>query len=115
MKKLTIGDSVKIKKGVIEPYEGNFDLSGWQGRITGTDYYECGCCGHKDPLYVIRFDSITLRQMPEAYILEMVEIGFDFADTEIAVKDVVRVAPRDTEEETELLRKELFIKYDWEE
>jgi len=33
MKSMKIGDSVKVKKGVLEPDTEKFEIGGWQGRI----------------------------------------------------------------------------------
>ncbi len=111
MKKFAIGDSVQLKKGVIEPYQEIFDLSGWQGRITKMFYEECMECGHKQRYVSVEYDSITLRQMTEEYILAMRNEGIDIADSEHLIKNVVPTSPRDTEKETLEVRMELHKKY----
>ena len=113
MKKFEIGDSVQLKKGVIEPYQRIFDLSGWQGRIIKTFNEECMECGHKQRYVIVEYDSITLRQMTDEYILSMINEGIDIANSEHLIKDVVPVSPRDTEKETLEVRMELYKKYDW--
>lgn len=113
MKTLAIGDSVKIKQGVMEPYFGKFDLSGWQGRILKIFYEDLTDSGHKKKYINIGYDSVTLREMTEEYILGMIGEGFPFAETEISYKDINIVSPRDTEEETTAVRMELNRKYDW--
>jgi hypothetical protein len=113
MKKPAIGDSVQIKKGVIEPFQKKFDISGWQGRILKIFTEECMECGHKTKLVSIAYDSITLRQMSDEYIKSLIHDGIGFAESELLFKEIVPVEARDTEKETEKARKELNKKYDW--
>ncbi|MEI6122155.1 MAG: hypothetical protein WCQ95_00865 [Bacteroidota bacterium] len=113
MKQLAVGDSVKIKQGVMKPYFGKLDLSGWQGRILKIFYEDLTDSGHEKKYLTIEYDSITLKQMTEEYILGMTGEGFPFAETEISYKDINVVSPRDSEEETTSVRMELNKKYNW--
>ena len=51
--KFKIGQTVKVKNGVLCPDDSEFDLSGWTGRII--DLVE-----DEEPTIGIEFDSITL-------------------------------------------------------
>ena len=55
--KYKIGQTVKVKKGVLCPDDSEFNLSGWTGRIIELDEDE-------EPTVCIDFDSITLENMP---------------------------------------------------
>ncbi|PXF59365.1 MAG: hypothetical protein C4B58_03375 [Deltaproteobacteria bacterium] len=53
----SIDDSVVVKEGTLDPDYGD-DISGWQGRIYEIDD------NFDDSLIRIKWDSITLRNMP---------------------------------------------------
>jgi len=84
MNKLSIkvGDSVRVIDGFFDE-QTDHDLGGWQGRVQEI-YEERGSA-------LIHFDSITIEQMPSAYIqiceedgCSWTEYGFGFEDLEIA-------------------------------
>ena len=65
---IKIGDSVRVKPGVTDSdYE--FDISGWQGRVTHIDTDE-------GKFIEIAWDSVTLNQMPVEIIEASIEEGF---------------------------------------
>ena len=58
MATLSIGDSVRFKAMKDADFDG--DMSGWQGRVVSFE--------QEHGTVMIAFDSITLRNMPDAYI-----------------------------------------------
>ena len=58
-----VGDCVKIKKGVKDAEYGQWDLSGWQGWITEA-------ATKTDPNCLIVWDKITLKNIPNDYIVK---------------------------------------------
>ena len=57
-----IGDAAKIKQGVKDSEYGKWDLSGWQGWITQKPSKD-------DPLYELVWDTETLKNMPNDFIV----------------------------------------------
>jgi hypothetical protein len=89
------GDSIKVKQGIVDPDLNKFDMSGWQGRIinisreNGTEIIE------------IEWDSITLKQLPEEFIKDSLEEGYDYATMFLGKEDVELAQPRDTKTDVE--------------
>ena len=61
--KYKIGQSAKVKRGILCPDDPDYDLSGWQGRIIDIVEEEVD-----EPTIGITWDSITLEEMPKTYI-----------------------------------------------
>jgi hypothetical protein len=89
--KFTIGDSVKVKRGIQCPDDKSVDVSGWQGRIFDIE----------DDLIGIRWDSITLKHVPEKYIKNSEEDGFDWTELYLSADEVEPALPRDLEGDAE--------------
>lgn len=89
--KFTIGDSVKVKRGIKCPDDKSVDVSGWQGRIFDIE----------DDLIGIRWDSITLKHVPEKYIKNSEEDGFDWTELYLSADEVEPALPRDLEGDAE--------------
>ncbi len=110
---LKVGDSVKIKQGVIDYVNEKTDMSGWQGRIT-TIYDEDLNPGI--PLNVsvdVEFDSITLLQMSDEYLQECLISGEEFRYCDYGIEDIELTSPRDTKEDVIAARLALDKKYDY--
>jgi hypothetical protein len=90
-KKIKIGDSVKVKAGVIDP---DFDISieGWQGRITEV---------FDNEMATIQWDSITLENMPESVIEDSEVEGLDWAKMTLQFDEMEIVQPRDSKKDVE--------------
>jgi hypothetical protein len=114
MKKLKIGDSVRVKEGTGEFFLESYDLSGWQGRIKDIFYDECWETGRRSKYVRVEYDSITLRQMTKKYYYDKIFFSHKFAIADILYKKVDPVKPRDTIEEVEAAKTEVFEKYHWE-
>jgi uncharacterized protein YodC (DUF2158 family) len=63
-----VGDSVKVKEGIMCPDDDSVCIGGWQGRISDTG---------DDGIVEIFWDSVTLRQMPDEYIRQSEAEGLD--------------------------------------
>ena len=104
--KFKIGQTVKVKNGVLCPDDSEFDLSGWTGRII--DLVE-----DEEPTIGIEFDSITLKSMPEKFIKKSEQEGLDWSMIYLDVNDVERTKSRDTEQEAKIVRNEIKKHFEW--
>ena len=104
--KFKIGQTVKVKNGVLCPDDSEFDLSGWTGRII--DLVE-----DEEPTVCIEFDSITLKNMPEKFIKKSEQEGLDWSRIYLDVNDVERTKSRDTEQEAKIVRNEIKKHFEW--
>lgn len=92
---MRIGDSVKVKQGILDPDLNKFDMSGWQGRIINIDR------DNESESFEIAWDSITLKQLPEEFIKNSLEEGYDYAIMFLGTEDVELTSPRDTQTDVE--------------
>jgi hypothetical protein len=77
--KFKIGQTVKVKIGVLCPDDSEFNLSGWTGRII--DLVE-----DEELKIGIEFDSITLKSIPEKFIKKSEQEGLDWFRIYLDVK-----------------------------
>ena len=105
-KQFNVGDSVMVKKGVIDPDYCD-DIRGWQGRI-----YEIDDNASK-PLVCIEWDSITLKNMPHQLIEKSEKDGLQWTEMRLYVDEIELTQPRDKQEEIpvtiENLKRELKL------
>lgn len=105
-KQFNIGDSVMVKKGVIDP-DYSDDIRGWQGRI-----YEIDDNTSK-PLVCIEWDSITLKDMPHQLIEKSEKDGLQWTEMRLYVDEIELTKPRDKQEDIpvtiENLKRELKL------
>lgn len=99
---LKIGDSVKVKPGVLDPDTGALSLEGWQGRIVDIRPQEEG-----KTLIDIEWDSRTLREMPKASIDACEEEGLSWTLMALYAEDLVLTTARDTPDDVKRAREEL--------
>ena len=104
--KFKIGDSVKVKKGVLVPDYQRLCIEGWQGRVT--EFHE-----GRSPLIGIQWDSVTLRSMPREYVEECETEGYDYSEMGLSVDDVVQTSPRDSAGDVERAQEELAQSVSW--
>ena len=101
-----VGDSVIVKKGVIDP-DYSDDIGGWQGRI-----YEIDDNASK-PLVSIEWDSLTLKNMPHQLIEKSEKDGLQWTEMLLYVDEIELTQPRDKQEEIpvtiENLKRELKL------
>jgi len=100
--KFSIGDSVIVKANVKDP-DYNIKIEGWQGRVT--EIFE------KGNLISIKWDSITLENMPASLIDECEEEGFAWSETYLNPTELELAEPRDTENDVEKKLEQLKKKY----
>ena len=98
-----IGDSVKVKEGISCPDHDSIAISGWQGRIFEIE----------DDMIGIRWDSITLKQMPLEYIKECEKEGLCWTEMYLGIGEIEPASPRDTESEAEQMADTLESKFQW--
>jgi hypothetical protein len=92
---MKIGDSVKVKQGILDPDLNQFDMSGWQGRIKDiTPKIDSN-------LIEIGWDSITLKQIPKEFIESSIEEGYDYSTMSLGEEDIELTTPRDKESDVE--------------
>jgi len=106
--KLKKGQCVKVKKGILCPDDPEFDLSGWQGRLIDIEKDENG-----ETIIDIAWDSITLKEMSEEYIVKCEADGLEWASMYLSLSDVEQVNERDSEKDTDKIRSELENRFGW--
>lgn len=104
----SVDDSVVIKEGTLDPDYGN-DISGWQGRIYEIDD------NFDDPLIRIKWDSITLRNMPRSIIEDSEKDDLVWSTMDMYASDLEPTKPRDRKEEVAKTLEMISEKYDLEE
>ncbi len=92
---MKIGDSVKVKQGILDPDLNQFDMSGWQGRVTDI------APNNETNLIEIAWDSITLEQLPKEFIANSIEDGYAYFSMILGKEDVELAKPRDKESDAE--------------
>jgi len=97
-----IGDSVKVKEGIRCPEDDSIRLGGWQGRIFDLD-----------ELVGIRWDSITLKQLPVQYIRSSEKKGLDWSEIYLSLNEIELVKPRDSEDTADRVQEEMETLYSW--
>lgn len=102
-----VGNSVVVKAGITDP-DLSTDLGGWQGRISGMATDRGGRI-----LISVRWDSITLRNMPKSVIEQCEKRGLDWAEIVLTAEKVELTNPRDTMSDVVGTVGELAAKYAW--
>ncbi len=97
-----IGDSVRVKDGVMCPDDESVCIGGWQGRI-----FEI------EDVVGIRWDSVTLKQLPFEYIQSSEQEGLDWSEMVLSIDEIESVKPRDLEMTANTVRKEMEAIYSW--
>lgn len=102
-----LGDSVVVIDGVEHP-DLDFDISGWQGRVfdveVGDEVFGA--------LIGVEWDSITLRNMPRAFIKEADEAGIDWTQAYLLPESLMAAQPRDEEEDVTRVSTALSERYE---
>ncbi len=100
------GDSVAVKPGVRD-FDFDVAIGGWQGRIEKIEP------GKEEEMLLVHWDSVTLRQMPDAMIEECIERGLSWTTYYIETGNVEPARPRDREEDVDQVARELEKKHAW--
>ena len=98
--KFKIGQTVKVRNGVLCPDDSEFNLSGWTGRIIELVEDE-------EPTVCIEFDSITLKDMPEKYVKKSEQEDLDWSKIYLYETEVEPTASRDTEQDAKNVRNKI--------
>jgi hypothetical protein len=101
-----IGQSVIVKHGALDSDYG-YDLSGCQGRVIENHYAD----EQGNPYVTIAWDSITLKQMPEAMIQRCEEDGLDWSSMGLYASEVAPASPRDKIHQVERVKAEIEEKH----
>ena len=104
--KFKIGQTVKVRNGVLCPDDSEFNLSGWTGRIIELVEDE-------EPTVFIEFDSVTLKNMPERFIKKSEQEGLDWSNIYLDVSEVEPTKSRDTEQDAKNIRNEIKKRFEW--
>lgn len=99
-----IGDSVRVEEGILCPDDDSVCLAGWQGRIFEEE---------DDGVVGIRWDSVTLKQLPHEYIKQSEEERMDWAEMYLSADEIVPASPRDSEETAKQVREEMESNSSW--
>lgn len=100
--KFKIGDSVKVKANVMDP-DFNINIEGWQGRILEIN--------EQDSIVGIKWDSLTLENMPGSTIDQSEVEGLDWRVMFLYFSEIEITKPRDTEGDVQKKISELEKKY----
>lgn len=106
---MKIGESVKVKAGVLEPDTEKFEIGGWQGRIVEVDTLTTD----EGTLINIMWDKITLQQIPSDYIIQSEIEGLGWETMVLFESDLEMAESRDTVAEVKSMQEELSEKYYW--
>lgn len=100
---LKVGDSVRVKQGVQDPYLGN-DIGNWQGRIAEIK---------PQNIIGIDWDSITLKNIPDLVIDKCEEQGFNWIRMYLEATEVELTSHRDTEEDVAAMIEQIESQHCW--
>jgi hypothetical protein len=105
---LKIGDSVRVKEGMPCPDLEDLCIGGWQGRVS-----EIGEDDDGNGLICIRWDSITLKNMPRYFIDQSEEEGLEYVKMYLWPEDAELAECRDTEEDVAKIIAESSKSHSW--
>ncbi len=102
--RLEIGQSVRVLDGTTCPDAEQFDIGGWQGRIFEIE---------DDGLVGIAWDSVTLADMPQEFVLQSIEEDLDWASIYLGSYEVRPTSARDSEADVRRAMREVEERYYW--
>lgn len=102
-----VGDSVAVREGVADP-DSLVEIVGWQGRVWKIEEDPDG-----EPFVVIRWDSLTLKSMPEWYLEQSEQRGLGWSEFILKPADVEHADSRDTPREVEEVAAEIESRVFW--
>lgn len=101
-----VGNTVKVKEGIVCPDMQDLIIGGWQGRISEITKDDNGHL-----LIYIEWDSITLENMPEAFIDDSEKNGLGFADMSLLDNEIELAKSRDTKEDRDKAIEKIHDEY----
>ena len=99
---LSPGQTVHVTSNYIDEHSG-VSLQGWSGRVVAIHPVE--------QLLTIEWDSPTLMRIPDAYIRQSLDEGYDYFQYDIEEDQVKAIEPRDSPREVQEIQKELRQRY----
>lgn len=105
---LKINDSVRVKPGIKDPDNEQFDLGGWQGRIIEIDD-----SAPSEVLVTIAWDSQTLREMPKQFVEGSIRDGLDFSEMTLLAEEVELTEARDKAQDSRDVIQKLEAENNW--
>jgi hypothetical protein len=103
-----VGDSVKVKEETQCPDLKDLCIGGWQGRVSEIREEK-----NAKNLVCIRWDSITLKNMPSYFIDQSEEEGLDYTRIYLWSEEVEPAKCRDNEEDVENIVEEISKNHSW--
>lgn len=100
-----VGDSVKVKEGTMCPDDNSVRIAGWQGRVFEIE--------EDSKMVGIRWDSITLEQLPREYIKKSEKEGLGWTEMYLAVDEIGPTSPRDSEITADEVAEKMESKFHW--
>jgi hypothetical protein len=98
---MKIGDSIKVKQGVISPDYDDLIIEGWQGRIIEMN----------DDIVTMELDSITLSELRKNYITDSLVEDAEYTLISLVISEVEIVNPRDKPDDVLKKKNELELLY----
>jgi hypothetical protein len=103
-----IGSSVRVNSDRRSNLGEETSLKGWEGRIAAAYFDEDG-----DAMYMVEFDSQTIKQMPIDLIKEAIEFGSDFHECEFLEKEIIPAQARDKKVQAMAAYRKRFHEFKW--
>jgi hypothetical protein len=107
--KYRVGDSVRVKPGVTDPDNPDFDIGGWQGRVTDLAHAD----DPEEPTIGLAWDSITLRAMRASSIERCARENLNWAEMYLGPDELEPARPRDSERDVARVRDEIEARVGW--
>lgn len=98
---MEIGNSVRVKDGIMSPDFDNLKIGGWEGRIVDFN----------DTTLTIELDSITLSRLSENYLIDCFADEREFSLLYLERNEVELTVPRDTRRATAKKQQDINLKY----
>jgi len=103
------GDSVKVKSCILEPNNKELEIGGWQGYVVNIKRKR----NAENALITIEWDSVTLKKMPEKYIIETAVEGLSWKTMVLHDTDIEEATARDNLKTLRRIQNKLEDKYYW--
>lgn len=102
-----LSDSVRVKDGVQDPDHLEWDIEGWQGRVVEVR------TENDPPTVLVKWDSLTLENMPAAIIKQCENEGLDWSKSYFYASDLEKASLRDTRQDVKQVQRKLENQYMW--
>lgn len=102
-----VGESVAVKPGVQDPDYGD-DMSGWQGRVIEIEEHP-----PEPPIVTVRWDSLTLHNMPRTSIERAEKEGLDWSEMNLYSTELEEATSRDSLEDVAAAAREIATHVGW--